>query len=330
MGLNVSNKALRELIFCFDYDYVAAIASRGLRLRKTWSSVQGARPTKRPGPGFSFLGYKEYEPGDDLRLLDVHKLITHGRRLVKQFELSSGDPITVILDLSSSMFAGASGPSVEKGALAINLACSFSLVASLSGSPAYLGIIGFRDEAIQRRRIQFSAPILRPEDYIRRLDQEFLRSQLDDLAREGLRGRSANAADFARLQPKVPRQQVMLISDFWFPVNDLATGLGELGRQAQNIYLFQTLAADELDPDWTTETVTVMDAERSHENIVVELNAAMYRAKSALFMDQLRHQAAKVKGNLQVIGSPRASSKSVVADLRGEVQKLLVRTKIFC
>lgn len=63
----------------------------------------GKSPSNRNGFGQTFSQYRNYEPGDDLRLLDWKVLAKTDRYYVKESEISSNISIQFLVDGSSSM-----------------------------------------------------------------------------------------------------------------------------------------------------------------------------------------------------------------------------------
>ena len=116
--------------------------TKGLRLRARqlasgWGA--GAHRAERKGSGVEFAGHRDYAPGDDLRHLDHHALLRHGKLLVRQFHTETERSVHIIVDATSSMkYSG--GPErgqknspEEKTDRAVLLAAALATIAKDSG-----------------------------------------------------------------------------------------------------------------------------------------------------------------------------------------------------
>jgi uncharacterized protein (DUF58 family) len=100
-------------------------------LATTMYQPGGAPATRRRGAGVEFLELREYQPGDDIRLLEWKAYARTGRLAVKVFEEEGLVRLLLALDASPTMFRGKPGhTSFEEGARL------------LAGLAAYLGIRG--------------------------------------------------------------------------------------------------------------------------------------------------------------------------------------------
>lgn len=117
-----------------------------LRARQAADGVYaGSHRSPRRGPGVEFGGHRNYVPGDDLRWLDRHALMRHGRLLVRQFETETDRALRLVVDASASMgFASPSAPG-PKLAYAAVLAAALARIALAAGDPVALDWIGGED-----------------------------------------------------------------------------------------------------------------------------------------------------------------------------------------
>ncbi|WP_299246447.1 DUF58 domain-containing protein [uncultured Aquimarina sp.] len=65
--------------------------------------LSGLNNSRNVGSGMEFTQFRNYEPGDDLRLLDWKMLARSGRYYIKQSEIETNISIKFILDASKSM-----------------------------------------------------------------------------------------------------------------------------------------------------------------------------------------------------------------------------------
>lgn len=63
----------------------------------------GAHRAERKGSGVEFAGHRGYTPGDDLRHLDRHALLRHGRLLIREFLSDTERSVHLIVDATASM-----------------------------------------------------------------------------------------------------------------------------------------------------------------------------------------------------------------------------------
>jgi uncharacterized protein (DUF58 family) len=78
------------------------------------------------GHGLNFAGYREYQYGDDIRLVDWNVTARHNRPVVKIFEQEHASALVLVLDASASMRV----PHPDKWRAAAELAVLFAFVAA--------------------------------------------------------------------------------------------------------------------------------------------------------------------------------------------------------
>jgi uncharacterized protein (DUF58 family) len=100
------------------------------------------------GHGLNFAGYREYQHGDDIRLVDWNVTARSSRPMLKLFEQEHASALMVVLDASASM----TGPHPEKWQAAAALAVLFAFVAARDGERLGLAITGDKGLAFTPRR----------------------------------------------------------------------------------------------------------------------------------------------------------------------------------
>lgn len=104
-------------------------------------SSSGTHRSLRKGSGIEFAGHRNYYPGDDLRHLDQHALLRHGKLLVREFYTETDRSVHLIVDVSDSMaYAGDSGPT--KASHALLLAAALCFLAKKTGDHLGLTLLG--------------------------------------------------------------------------------------------------------------------------------------------------------------------------------------------
>jgi len=105
----------------------------------------GSHRSPRKGSGIEFGGHRDYVPGDDLRWLDRHALMRHGKLMVRQFETETDRTLVLLLDASRSMAYASKRAPGAKFAFAALLAAALSKLALAGGDPVGIDWLGGDD-----------------------------------------------------------------------------------------------------------------------------------------------------------------------------------------
>jgi uncharacterized protein (DUF58 family) len=100
------------------------------------------------GHGLNFAGYREYQHGDDIRLVDWNVTARQNRPMLKLFEQEHASALMLVLDASASM----TGPHPDKWEAAAALATLFSFVAARDGERLGMVVTGEKGVAFAPRR----------------------------------------------------------------------------------------------------------------------------------------------------------------------------------
>lgn len=100
------------------------------------------------GHGLNFAGYREYQHGDDIRLVDWNVTARQNRPMLKLFEQEHATALMMVLDASPSM----TGPHPDKWDAAAALAVLFAFVGARDGERMGLAISGEKGLAFSPRR----------------------------------------------------------------------------------------------------------------------------------------------------------------------------------
>lgn len=100
------------------------------------------------GHGLNFAGYREYQHGDDIRLVDWNVTARSNRPMLKMFEQEHASAVMLVLDASPSM----TGPHPDKWESAAALAVLFAFVAARDGERLGLVVTGEKGVAFTPRR----------------------------------------------------------------------------------------------------------------------------------------------------------------------------------
>lgn len=104
----------------------------------------GSHRSDRRGAGIEFAGHREYSPGDDLRHLDRHALLRHGRHLIREFHTDTERALHVIVDARASMNYSSDAARETKRGRAFLLGAALLVVARRAGDPIGLSLVGGR------------------------------------------------------------------------------------------------------------------------------------------------------------------------------------------
>ena len=99
------------------------------------------------GHGLNFAGYREYQHGDDIRMVDWNVTARQNRPMLKLFEQEHATALMLVLDASPSM----TGPHPDKWDAAAALAVLFAFVGARDGERMGLAITGEKGLAFSPR-----------------------------------------------------------------------------------------------------------------------------------------------------------------------------------
>jgi len=129
-----------SLVRSFDWSELPTLR---LRARSVADGVYaGMHRSPRRGAGVEFGGHREYVLGDDLRFVDRHALMRHGRLLIRQFETETDRTLCLVVDGSASMAFSSERAKTSKLAYASLLAAALARVALAGGDPVSLDWLG--------------------------------------------------------------------------------------------------------------------------------------------------------------------------------------------
>jgi uncharacterized protein (DUF58 family) len=100
------------------------------------------------GHGLNFAGYREYQHGDDIRMVDWNVTARQNRPMLKLFEQEHASALMLVLDASASM----TRPHPDKWDAAAALAVLFAFVAARDGERIGLAVTGEKGLAFSPRR----------------------------------------------------------------------------------------------------------------------------------------------------------------------------------
>ena len=216
-------------------------ALQRLRLASTKAQASqgvGERMSAAKGSGIEFADHRPYHIGDDVRHIDGKAFARWGKLYTKEYQLYQKLPTIVLLDNSLSMHGDAS-----KWEQAQQLALALSYLVLKQHDILQVGLI-------EGERVYW----LKTAWHLSQLATITKALQRPALAAKSLREVFHNSA------PHFPPKALsVLISDLWF--GDFAEGLKYLALLQQDVVVFHTLSATEIDPSHLGEATRLQDSE---------------------------------------------------------------------
>jgi uncharacterized protein (DUF58 family) len=297
---------------------VAPLEALPLRVRArrlAAGALGGGHRAERKGSGVEFAGHRPYTPGDDLRHLDRHALLRHGRYMIREFIAEAQRPRLCLLDATASMayrsdFGRARGATTDhpsKLDLALVLGLALLLAAHKRGDPVGLAVVG--------RTGRTYYPARRGTEHLERLTSELER--IESEGADGVQTEANFAEVLAESAARTPRSaEVIVISDFLDMDDDLRPGLLRLCTQRREVIALGLLDPAELefpfsgqlvlrDPESGVEIET--DAERTQADYLAKLAAHQANLTAAL----------GARGATYVVRSTASPAADVLRELFG-------------
>lgn len=292
---------------------------RARQLAQGWSA--GAHRAARNGSGIEFAGHRAYTPGDDLRHLDHHALLRHGRLLIREFHTDTERAVHLLVDVTDSMhYTGQkrgvsqkrdasqqrskNGEAAEtKAERALLLAAALAYLAHSSGDALGLSWIDSeRAETIPPRlgNDWFERILHQLETLYERKPQH----EKNSPAKSSEAGQKEWRRMFIGLGVALPRGTViMALSDFLDLDDKLCRELGRLCSRRRSLRTLQILCDDEASFPFEG-AIRLKDPETGLE---IETDAKAVRA-----------------GYLQAFGAQTDMLRSNITGMGGEFERHLI------
>lgn len=221
-------------------------------------SISGSHRSARKGSGVEFAEHRPYSPGDDLRHLDSHAMLRHGRLLIRQFQADTERAAYLICDCTASMaYRGlaASDPTPSKAEYALLLAAALAYVASKDGDAIGLSllqeqehrVVPVRATALNLARVLDSLELA--EERLRTVEEQL---DGDRLERQGQLQLPPDEASTLRLletlTARLPKGSlIVVLSDFLQLSEAVERALLGLCSRAREVRAVQVLTRTEVD-----------------------------------------------------------------------------------
>ncbi len=204
------------------------------------SLQQGDRRSPFLGRGLEFADYREYDPGDDIRLIDWNVYLRLGSVLVRQFNEERSLSIKICLDVSASMAFG----EPRKADRAAGAAAALATIALVHRDPVVLICFGGDQAPVRAKAVNFDG-MAELVHVLERVEPSGVGDAYKQLAGQLGGGRT---------------DRVFLISDLLCEPQAREQQLRLLAASSLHPVLVHTLSAQELAPD-LRDVSEIVDAE---------------------------------------------------------------------
>ncbi len=235
-----------------------------LRLRAPGSATalqQGDRRSPFRGRGLEFADYREYDPGDDLRLVDWNVYFRLGTALVRQFNEERSLSMRLCVDVSASMGFG----EPRKADHAAQLAATLAMIALSRRDPCVLTCYGGEGRGLRARAVNLDG----------------LPELLHLLERVEPNGRGDAHAQLVAQLGSGRSDRLVLLSDLLCEDDERDAVLRLCAASCPRPIVLHVLGADELAPD-LDGVERVIDSETGEQLMIREGKDATKAYQAAL------------------------------------------------
>jgi uncharacterized protein (DUF58 family) len=257
-------------------DLAAMEALRHVRLRPRGAAegtFAGPHKSHYRGTAVEFADYREYTPGDDIRLVDWKVFARTDRHYVRLYDAERNLLTYLVVDKSGSMdFAGAAVTTPRKLEHAARLAAALGYLVLREGDEVGLSLA---DAALHRH--------LPPG-----ASWPHLNRVLDALIRARAEGRTDLGACLDQIFPRIKRRGVlMILSDFLDPSPGFWKAIDLFRRSRFDVIFFHIAHPEELElPDVAAARFVETEGWPGHFNAEPDAIRALYRRRFAAFLSE--------------------------------------------
>jgi uncharacterized protein (DUF58 family) len=256
----------------FDPATLSKISNLSLRARYVVEgTLAGLHKSPHKGASIEFLEHKEYSPGDEIKHIDWKVLGRSDKYYLKQFEDETNLRAYLLLDTSGSMGYGSGAMTKLEYATTLS-ACLCYLLLMQSDA---VGLLLF-GEGIQ----QYVPPRAKSNHL------QVLLGAIRELKAQGKSHLAQVLGDFAERDPR--RSLIILLSDLFDDVKEVARHLRQLRQRNNEVILFQILDGYEL--EFPFGELTLFQSMEDTTQILAEPKAIRdaYQAELARFLEEIR------------------------------------------
>lgn len=259
-------------------DLAAMEALRHVRLRPRGAAegtFAGPHKSHYRGTAVEFADYREYTPGDDIRLVDWKVFGRSDRHYVRLFDAERNLLTYLVVDKSGSMdFAGAVVRTPTKLAYASRLAAALGYLVVREGDEVGLSLT---DAVLQ---VHHATSAAWPQ----------FNQLLDALGQARAEGRSDLAQGLDQVFARIKRRGVLAVFSDFLDLTPRFWPTIDLFRQSRfDVMLFHIVHPEEVDlPDLPSARFTETEGGPGHFNAEPDLIRAEYRRRFQAFLDEIK------------------------------------------
>lgn len=259
-------------------DLAGMEALRHVRLRprgEAEGTFAGPHKSHFRGTAVEFADYREYSPGDDIRLVDWKVFARTDRHYVRLYDAERNLLTYLVVDKSGSMeFGGAVQTTVSKLEHASRLAAALGYLVVREGDEVGLSLA---DTALHTH-----LPPSASWAHLNRI--------LDSLGRAQPEGQTDLASCLEQVFARIKRRGVLVVfSDFLDVSREFWKRIDLFRRSRFDIILFQVIHPEELDlPDLAAARFLETEGGRGHFNAEPDAVRALYRRRFEAFLQEIK------------------------------------------
>lgn len=259
-------------------DLAGMEALRHVRLRprgEAEGTFAGPHKSHFRGTAVEFADYREYAPGDDIRLVDWKVFARTDRHYVRLYDAERNLLTYLVVDKSGSMeFGGAVQTTVSKLEHASRLAAALGYLVVREGDEVGLSLA---DTALHAH-----LPPAASWAHLNRI--------LDSLGRARPEGRTDLGSCLERVFARIKRRGVLVVfSDFLDVSSEFWKRIDLFRRSRFDIILFHIVHPEELDlPDLPAARFLETEGGRGHFNAEPDVVRALYRRRFDAFLREIK------------------------------------------
>ncbi|MBQ4804019.1 DUF58 domain-containing protein [Aquimarina sp. MMG015] len=252
--------------------------------------LSGLNNSRNVGSGMEFTQFRNYEPGDDLRLLDWKMLARSGRYYIKQSEVETNISIKFILDASNSMLH--KEQELSKMDYARVLVASLGYMSQKQGDA--IGLFGLNED-----RLYDLYPKIQKQHYNRFL------LELANIENKGKWPANPNASK--SLHDRNHKELIFFITDLYEHDEELTSFIKRLKTPRNEVVVLHLMGNNELEfsykgtvtfEDLETGAKLKIDTKTAKKEYLKALEAMISTTKDTLLMNDISYHMFKLNDHI--------------------------------
>ncbi|MHA7057505.1 DUF58 domain-containing protein [Aquimarina sp. M1] len=248
--------------------------------------LSGLHHSHHVGSGMEFNQFRNYEPGDDLRLLDWKMLARSGRYYIKQSEVETNISIKFILDASKSMLHEENG--LSKMDYARILVASLGYLSQNQGDA--IGLF-----ALNEHQLYNLYPKIQKQHYNRFL------LELTNIENKGKWPENPDASK--SLHDRNHKEMIFFVTDLYEHNTELSTFMKRLKTPKNEVVVLHVMGKNELEfnykgtvtfEDLETGAKLKIDAKMAKKKYLIALEEMMKNTKNTLLANNISYHMFKI------------------------------------